>query len=681
MKTAAEPNALIHSSSPYLLQHAYNPVKWYPWGKEALDKAKSENKLLLISIGYSACHWCHVMERESFENEEVASVMNKFFVCIKVDREERPDIDQIYMDAVQLMTGRGGWPLNCITLPDQRPIYGGTYFPRDQWQSVLVQIAAFFRNDPEKCNEYAAELTAGIRQVEIVKPKNTSESLEDIPFSDMLDRWSKQFDTTEGGNDRSPKFPMPDQFRYLLQHWYFFKDENCKTHLQLSLRKMAYGGIYDQLGGGFSRYSVDAYWKVPHFEKMLYDNAQLVTLYSEAWQAFKDPLYNDIVLETLTFIQRELTSPTGGFYSALDADSEGVEGLFYTWKKEELSEILGDHALLFSEYYNVNELGFWEDDRYIFLRNESDEIIAKRNNISVSGLRKSITVMKERLMERRATRVRPGLDDKIICSWNALMLKAFCDAYLAFGNETYLQSALTNSKFILENFVVHTNQLMHSCKDPVSGKNSKAIINGFLEDYVFTIEAFIRLYQVTMNEDNLQFASRLMQYCLKHFSDDSEVLFYFTSDQDEMLIARKMELQDNVIPASNAVMAQQLLQLGIHLENQEWINRSRKMVLLMKEDIVQNTPWFCRWAQVALQLTQSVSELIIVGAKADKKMLEWGSMYHPSVTVAGSMISSNLPLLRGRFVKNEDLFYYCKDKTCQLPVKSVDDILLMMSSN
>ncbi|MBL7925154.1 MAG: thioredoxin domain-containing protein, partial [Bacteroidia bacterium] len=435
------PNALIHSASPYLLQHAYNPVQWFPWGEEALRKAQEENKLIIVSIGYSACHWCHVMEKESFEDEEVATVMNKSFVCIKVDREERPDIDQVYMDAVQLMTGRGGWPLNIIALPDQRPLYGGTYFPKEQWRQVLLQLAAFFRNDPGKCHEYAEELTSGVQKLGRLIPVNDDGNRGMPAHPVMIQEWAKQWDREEGGPLRAPKFPMPDGYRYLLAAATQLKLDEAEEQVHLTLHKMAHGGIYDQLGGGFSRYSTDLLWKVPHFEKMLYDNALLVSLYADAFKRRPLPLYREVVAGTLDFVSREMTSPGGGFYSALDADTEGVEGKFYCWNIDELRALLGEEAELAQDYFSINEKGYWEHDRYILLRNDNEEELALRHRTGIEEFRQRIHVIKQKMFASREERVRPGLDDKILCSWNAMMMTAFLDAWAALGDPSLLDAA------------------------------------------------------------------------------------------------------------------------------------------------------------------------------------------------------------------------------------------------
>ena len=453
-------NHLANSTSPYLLQHANNPVNWYPWGTEALQKAKDENKLILVSIGYSACHWCHVMEHESFEDEKVAAVMNEYFVCIKVDREERPDVDQIYMSAVQLMSGRGGWPLNCICLPDQRPIYGGTYFRKNDWTSLLFNLADFYKQKPQEAEEYAIRLTEGIRQYESIEfvgdqPAYTKDDLELI-----VDAWKKYFDRVEGGLGSAPKFPMPNNWLCLMRYAHLAKDENVAGAVKLTLQKMAYGGIYDHIGGGFARYAVDSRWHVPHFEKMLYDNAQLISLYAEAYTWNPDPLYQKVVDEIISFSFHELTSSEYGFYSALDADSEGKEGKFYIFTKTEIEEILGDDAELFCIYYHITDDGNWEEEQSnVLFRKENDEDLAKKLGLPVEGLLDKIEVSRQKVFEARSRRMRPGLDNKILASWNGLMLKGLCDAYRAFNKPEYLEVALKNARFILDTLINRDGRL------------------------------------------------------------------------------------------------------------------------------------------------------------------------------------------------------------------------------
>ena len=665
-------NSLINETSPYLLQHAHNPVNWYAWNEETLELARQENKLILISVGYSACHWCHVMEYESFEDENVARLMNDHFICIKVDREERPDVDQIYMMAVQLMTGRGGWPLNCFALPDGRPIYGGTYFPKQQWMNILLNLADVYENDREKAIDYAVQLTEGVRLSELVKINEEENEFTIDTLHNSYSNWKERFDHIEGGPNKAPKFPLPNNYQFLLRYAFSSNDkkEEILQHVNLTLTKMAYGGMYDQIGGGFSRYSVDHYWKVPHFEKMLYDNAQLVTLYSEAYQATQNPLYKQIVYETLAFIKRELTSPDGGFYSALDADSEGVEGKYYVWQKEELQNILKDKFNLFADYFNVNEKGLWEHDNYILLRNDSDETIAKKHNLSVEELQNTISEIKKELLEIREKRVRPGLDNKILTSWNALMIKAYIDAYNVFDEQQFLDTAIKNTNYIFANALTNDNQLSH-----IIGKT----INGFLEDYSFLIEALIALYETTFDETYLQKANDLMEYCILHFKDKNSGMFYFTSDEDRALISRKMELSDNVIPASNSSIAKSLFKLAHHFENEEYKRMSRKMLNNVLPQIENYGEGYSNWAMLMLHFTHPFYEVAIVGKSVNEKRKTFNKQFLPNMIFAGCETESSLPLLRNRTVIGETLIYVCTNKTCNKPVSEVNDALMQLS--
>lgn len=676
MDPSTPPNNLINSTSPYLLQHAYNPVQWFPWGEEALGKARKEDKMILVSIGYSACHWCHVMEHESFEDFEVAEIMNQFFVCIKVDREERPDIDQVYMAAVQLMTSRGGWPLNCFTLPDGRPVYGGTYFPKQQWKNILLNLAETYKKDRTRFEEYAEKLTDGIKKYENVIPEEVVSNFELDHIKSAVQNWSAFFDTIEGGPNRAPKFPLPNNYLFLLSYYFVSKDAALKDHILLTLKKMAYGGIYDQIGGGFARYSVDGVWKVPHFEKMLYDNAQLISLYSEAYKLFKDPLYKEVVYQTLDFIKRELTGPEGNFYSALDADSEGVEGKFYTWTREELVEISGTESDLISDYFNINDKGYWEDGQYILLRNDDDDIIADRHKLSGEQLQSAIKKFKINLLEVRSKRVRPGLDDKTLTSWNALMICGYLDAFDAFKEEDFFNAAITNTKFIISMMDNHEGGLNHNYK------NGKSNINGYLEDYAFFIQALIRLYQCTFDVQWLNEAKRLMEYAIRNFGDDATGLFYFTSVKDSPLIARKMELQDNVIPASNSQMAINLHRLGIYFEINDWQDRSKKMASAMKKLSESYGSAYGNWLQLWLQLAMPSREIVFCGENALQLRTQISDHYFfPGTLLAGCMQNENIPLTNARLVDGKTLIYVCIDNTCQLPVTKAEEAMELTSSD
>ena len=674
--TSQHTNALIHESSPYLLQHAHNPVNWYPWNDATLEKAKAENKLILVSVGYSACHWCHVMEHECFEDEQVAKLMNDYFICIKVDREERPDIDQVYMMAVQLMTGQGGWPLNCFTLPDGRPIYGGTYFPKQNWMTILLNLADAYQHETEKVFDYAKQLTEGVKLAELVKVNPIEQELTTELLDKSIIAWQQRFDEEDGGPNKAPKFPLPNNYQFLLRYAHYNSNKEVEMHVALTLKKMAYGGIYDQIGGGFARYSVDHFWKVPHFEKMLYDNAQLVILYCEAYQQTNDPLYKEIVYETLAFVERELTSPEGGFYSALDADSEGVEGKYYVWTKNELTAVLGDKFNLFADYYNVNERGLWEHDNYILLRHDDDNSIAERNKISVKELKTIINACKNILLPLREKRIRPGLDNKIITSWNALMLKAYTDAYSIFEEQHFLDIALKNVHFLLENTLSNGNKLSHLAYLRTDKKQSH--INGFLEDYSFTIEALISLYETTGDENYLLKADDLMKYVLAHFQDEHSSMFFFTSDIDKALISRKMELSDNVIPASNSSIAKSLFILGHHFEKEEYVAASRKMINNVLGEIENYGAGYSNWAMLLQFFIQPFYEVAIVGKSVDEKRKSLNKHYYPNKIFAISAETSTLPLLINRFKKDETLIYVCRNKTCLQPVKDVEAALKQM---
>ncbi len=662
-------NHLINESSPYLLQHAHNPVNWYPWGKEALDKARKENKLIIVSIGYAACHWCHVMEHESFEDEEVAKFMNENFVAIKVDREERPDIDQVYMNAVQLLTGRGGWPLNCITLPDGRPLYGGTYFPKKQWIDMLRQLAEFVKQNPDKAEQQAGSLTQGIKSSEMIVDNTETATFTKSDLVGIFDNWKTNIDYIHGGHKRAPKFPLPIGYQFLLHHNYLTQNTDALRAVTTTLDKMADGGIYDQIGGGFSRYSTDTYWKVPHFEKMLYDNAQLVSLYAAAYQKTKDPKYKVIVSETLNFIQRELTSKEGGFYSSLDADSEGEEGKFYVWTKSELENALGNKAAPIIDYYNVTEKGNWEHGKNILLKSDSDKKIADKHKLTESELALHISEAKSILLKERAKRIRPGLDNKILTSWNALMLKAYIDAYRVFDEQTYLDIALKNANFI------HTSIKSSDHRLHRNYKNGKASINAFLDDYAFTIEAFISLYQATFDEKWLKEAQQLADYTLTHFYDQRSGMYYYTSDIDPALIARKMEIADNVIPSSNSQMAKNLFVLGQYFYDDKYIQISKNMLNNVKQSALNGGVYYANWDILMAWFASEPYEVAIVGKDFETKRKEFDTHYFPNIILSGGKIEGTLSLLESKLIEGQTTIYVCQNKVCQLPVTEVNEAL------
>lgn len=674
MKNSENSNSLIHESSPYLLQHAYNPVHWFAWNEEALGKAKKENKLLLISIGYSSCHWCHVMEHESFEDESVAKVMNNNYINIKVDREERPDIDQVYMNAVQLMTGRGGWPLNCVALPDGRPVWGGTYFPKEQWKNALNQISDLYRNKPEEVIAYAEKLTAGVQQSDLVE-LNTSDDGLSVEFLDeVVEEWRNFMDMDLGGRSGAPKFAMPSNYHFLMRYGVQKGDTAILDFVNLSLEQIAKGGINDHVGGGFARYSVDKKWHVPHFEKMLYDNGQLVSMYAEAYQATKNPIYKQTVYETLEFIKREMTTDDGAFYSALDADSineedELEEGAFYVWKEEDLKELLREDFDMFQRYYNVNYYGYWEHDNYVLIKRDADEVVAQEFGISVAELLEKDKAWKQLLLEERAKRNYPRLDSKALTSWNALMLKGYVDAYKIFEEQEFLDIAIKNAKFIIAKQLQEDGTLYHSY---ISGVSS---IDGFLEDYATVADAFISLYEVTFNDAWLHYAKQLVDYSFDHFFSLSNGMFFFTSAKGEALIARKMEVEDNVISSSNSIMARNLFKLGHYYSNAYYLKVSRQMVKNVTPKMKAYGSGYANWLQLICDFTSSFYEVALAGPKAKELLTAVNKSYIPNKLIAGGEIKSTIPLMEGRLNGNDSYIYICVDGACQLPEKEVEAAL------
>ncbi len=669
-------NHLAGQSSPYLLQHAKNPVDWYPWGDEALAKAKAENKLLIISVGYAACHWCHVMEHESFEDSTVANLMNEHFVAVKVDREERPDVDDVYMTACHLASGKGcGWPLNAFALPDGRPVWAGTYFPKKNWIEILTYFSKLHQEEPEKLQEYASQIMDGINGNEQVLFNENDPSFTDANLVGITNNFLSNIDFKKGGRDGSPKFPMPNNYQFLLSQYFHTKDEKTLEAVTTTLDNMANGGIYDHLGGGFARYSTDADWKVPHFEKMLYDNGQLVSLYSEAFMVTKNPLYQQVVEETLQYIKREMTDESGGFYSSLDADSEGVEGKFYVWTKEELAAVLQDEMSLklFADYYQVSNKGNWEHTNVLH-RKKPIADLAKRWNQSEEQIIASITASKEKLLTAREKRIRPGLDDKILTSWNALMLKGYVDAYRAFGKQEYLQAALDNAHFINNNMLQGDDRLNRNYKD------GKSVINAFLDDYALTAEAFIALYQVTFDEKWLKKAEGLSNYSILHFFDTKSGMFNYTSDVDPPLIARKKEISDNVIPASNSTTAKNLYTLGLYFYNQDMLKISKQMIHNIAGQIEQSPQpnFYSNWCSLYSLLVHPPYEVAVVGTDYKDHHQNLYSQYLPNALLLGGATEGSLELLQEKLQEGETFIYVCQNKVCKLPVQDVVKAVALM---
>lgn len=662
-------NQLINSTSPYLLQHAHNPVNWNAWSEEIVKKAGKEDKLILISIGYSACHWCHVMEHESFEDEQVAQIMNDNFVCIKIDREERPDIDHYYMTAVQLMQQQGGWPLNVIALPDGRPIWGGTYFTKLNWIKNLQAVSGFFSQNRIKTEEYAAQLQKGIEQASLIDNHGEDFEIEfDVPEK-AVRKWKNTFDMENGGRIGAPKFSMPVNLNFLLYYGFLSTDEKVLNYIETTLLKMARGGIYDQVGGGFARYSVDETWKIPHFEKMLYDNGQLLSLYSKGFQKFQNTEFKTVVYETINFIERELTDEAGAFYSSLDADSESEEGKYYIWKTGELKEILEDEYEMFSNYFEVNKRGYWEKGNSVLIRSLSDEDFAEANNIAIEQLQLKVTEWKNKLLEVRLKRVRPGLDDKTLISWNALVIQGLTDAYIAFGEERFLKTAVKNATFIVDNVLQTGGKLFHSWKQ------EKSAIDGFLEDYALTIQAFISLFEVTGNEFWLHHSEELTGYCFSHFFDEESGFFYFAENISKSTVVNHFQTEDNVIPAANSVFANNLHKLYLISGKPHYLEIARKMLQKMAQQFVYYPMAFANWGSLMLKIMHPYYEVVVCGENSKEAIQRFQKDFRPDILLVFTEKATEVPILRNRFVDGKTLIYVCSDGICGLPVENYEKAL------
>ena len=673
-KAGQKPNRLIDSKSPYLLQHAYNPVDWYPWGDEALGKAKTENKIIILSIGYSACHWCHVMERESFENTETAKLMNTDFISIKVDREERPDIDQIYMDAIHIMGLQGGWPLNVFLLPNTQPFYGGTYFPPDHWQYILNQIAKAFKNNREELIQSAAQFTKAIQLAEknYFKDQKNSQVNKKTTIEKVYQQIESDFDKQDGGLSRVPKFVIPSMYNFFLTYSTLYPKSQAAFHTFFTLHKVAEGGIYDHIGGGFSRYSTDKIWLVPHFEKMLYDNAQLINLYSKAFQLTKHSDFKTVVYETIAFLKKELMSSEGGFYSALDADSEGEEGKFYVWKTEELDKFLGQDSKLFKTYFNVRDSGNWEHGKNILHVNDDLTALAEKEDLTVKDLKERLKLWKVNVSKAREKRIKPGLDNKVLASWNGLTLTALVQSYFAFNDSAFLALAEKNASFLEKNMLLNQQSLLHTYRD------GSAAIDGFLEDYASVIEGYIALYQANFEEKWLYLAKSLTDYCIKNFYDESDNLFFFTP-QNHNLITRKKELFDNVIPASNSIMAHNLLFLSKFFDEKKYTNILENMMTKMGKLVEKYGKDLVNWGNLYALSSQEIKEIVIIGADYKKFAQEIQGRFFPYKIVMATQKAGTLPLMQNKTTpKDKTTIYVCKNKVCKLPVFSVEEALKLM---
>ncbi|MDI1233689.1 MAG: thioredoxin domain-containing protein [bacterium] len=653
-------NRLINSLSPYLIQHAHNPVDWYEWGEEAFEKARTENKLMIVSIGYSACHWCHVMAHECFEDDATAAIMNENFVCIKIDREELPDVDQIYMDACQLVNGNGGWPLNAFTLPDKRPLHAMTYAPKERWQEILLNLHGLWQKEPTTAIDYAKKLSQGIANMSLAPALSDSDNHENIS-TDVLSVFEAQYDTVYGGPKRAPKFPMPSNYRYLLQYGVLKNNDLAKNMGLFTLKQMALGGIYDAVGGGFARYSVDNRWFAPHFEKMLYDNAQLISLYSYAYAVSQNYFYKKIALETLAFCNSEMKSKSDLFYSAYDADSEGVEGLYYTFTYDELTTVLGAEAGDFCRYYQCIPSGNWEEGRNILYAIDTIDKASQQLGIEEQKLEALVANSLVKLKTFRSKRIAPGLDDKCICSWNNLMLKALAEAAIWLNEPQFSGQSNTLADTILK--IYYSAEGLKR-----TSKNEHVKIDAFLEDYATLIDGLITTYQATFNETHLLKAKEICEYTIANFYNKKNGFFEFNSNNSETLIAPKYDVNDDVISSGNSIMAHNLWRLSFYFSHTDWYVLANTMLNALTPSIKKSAPWYSHWAALQLFKEEGTHQIILSGPEDLRNTLPLKQYYiQPNAIVGFAGKVTAIPLFEGKQYKGEALVYLCKDYVCNAP--------------
>lgn len=675
-------NRLAHETSPYLLQHAHNPVDWYAWGEEALQRAKLEDKPILVSIGYSACHWCHVMERESFEDKETAAIMNEHFINIKIDREERPDLDHIYMDAVQAMSGSGGWPLNVFLTPAAKPFYGGTYFPpvrmynRPSWKETLAAVVQAYKEKRQEIESQADYLTQHLTQpAALGSVTDTNAGLfEKEKLHDMFRQIMQVADKQEGGFGNAPKFPQTFSIQYLLRYYHFFKEETALKQACLSLDKMIYGGIYDQVGGGFARYSTDAEWLVPHFEKMLYDNALLIIATSEAYQITHKILYRQTIINTMRFIEREMLSGENGFYSAIDADSEGVEGKFYVWDKAEIDILLGKNAALFCSYFGITEKGNWEDKNILHVTVEPDDF-ARQHNIDPASLQQVLSTGLEALLLHRSKRQRPLLDDKMLLGWNALMNTACSKAFMATGEDWFRKLAVSNMQFILQRFT-NGEDFFHTYK------NNVAKYPAFLDDYACLIQALINLQEITGDGAYLLRANDLTRYVIDHFADEETGFFFFTNKEQADVIVRKKEIYDGAVPSGNALMVGNLLYLSLVFDEGNWKKHADDLIASIAPAMFRYPTSFGVWAGQYMKIVNGMKEIVVTGENFEDIHFDILHNFMPGrILQLSAYPDESFPLLTGKEFTRPHLIYLCENYVCRPPVNNLSGLIQQLEND
>lgn len=664
MKLTESTNLLANETSLYLKQHSGNPVNWNPWSIDILKRAADENKPLIISIGYSSCHWCHVMEKEVFSDKALASIMNENFICVKIDREERPDIDQYYMKALNVISGSGGWPLNCFALPDGRAFYGGTYFSSADWKRILDKVSYDYKNNYDQLVRSADSIENGVREMVMHFVTDAVNEFDEATIISGFNNWKLFFDGINGGINFAPKFPMPSNYKFLLKYCYYTKDPSALSHLTLTLEKMYAGGIFDHIGGGFARYSTDKEWKVPHFEKMLYDNAQLASIYSQAYQYTDNIVFKETVERLLNFIINEMTSPNGGFYSSFDADSEGEEGKFYLWTKAEIVSLLGKNADVFCDYFNVTEDGNWNSSNVLHTTEKLSDI-SKKYSLSEQSVSKIINSGITAMYEKRLERKRPERDDKKITSWNAMMITGFLDAYRAIGNCVYLEWAIANAEFIEERVLNDNNRLYRVFS------NRFAKIDGFLDDYSFTAEAFLQLYQITFDNKWLKIAKALIDSAIADFYSEKQGLFRYSASSNELNGTVFYETDDNVIPSSNSSMANALFALGNIIKSDYYINIAKRMLSMVYSNITGNMQYFSNWAYLALSFVNAPNTVHISGKNTFADRMALLKKYNPGLYITNCNSESDYS---DKSSSDEKVFQCCSGKKCHAPVGNVAQV-------
>lgn len=661
--------ALEKANSQYLRNHADNPVNWYQWSSEALALAKKKNQLVIISIGYSSCHWCHVMEQESFMDAAVAKFMNNHFVNIKVDREERPEIDKIYTAAAEMLTGNSGWPLNIIALPDGKPLFAGTYFEKGEWLQLLQQAQQMFTSAPERMQQNADAISRKLTLTNRRKPSPENEQLP--PYDQLWRYWQPFIDFNFGGFRQQEKFPLPVAWQSLLQYYYFNQNSEVLKAITTTLDQMMYGGIYDHIGGGFFRYSTDQAWFEPHFEKMLYDQGQLIGLYASAYKITKNPEYKNIIRQTINWINHNLASPEGGFYASSNAVTEGENGNFYLWDYETLAKLFsGESFQLLQEYFKINPRGNLRDKMNLLHREKSDSSFAKLHNLDLDEWLDIKSTMIKKIKNERDKRKKPAIDHKIITSWNALVILGLVEAYAALQDESYLRMAVKNAKFI-ENQLMDENGIILHC---IFEKKSN--VEGYLDDYAFTASAFIHLYQATFDNHWLDLALKITQKAVAIFQNKNQTLFNYHTGREELFM-NNQEIHDDFMPSANSVMAEVLFSLGHLHANDAYLEKSRAMIGLLANDILPGGPNYAHWAAMAGMMHHKPYEVAIVGKDAIQLASQMQQHYLPNVIYLGGTIE-NLPLLQNKKLAGKTMIYVCRNKQCKLPVEQVGSALLQI---